>query len=86
MTDRQDMDEGQTALREVIKTLSRLAKLADRKANELCNEGRNTASSRVGEIEVALLRAMVEAKRAYRLARGIDIPVDGEIVPFGGGT
>ena len=86
MSDREDMDEGQEALREVIKTLTRLARMADKKANELCNEGRNTASSRVGEIEVALLRAMVEAKAAYRLARGIDIPVDGEIVPFGGGT
>lgn len=86
MSDREEMDAGQAALRDVIKTLSGLAKQASRKADALCNEGRNTASSRVGEIEVALLRAHTEAKAAYRLARGIDIPVDGEIVAFGGGT
>lgn len=86
MGDREDMDEGQEALRGVIKTLARLVNLADRKANQLCKEGRNTASANIGAIEIALMRAHTETKAAYRLARGIDVPVDGEIVPFGGGT
>lgn len=86
MSDIDDMNEGQEALREAIKTLSRLAKLAGKKSDALCNEGRNEASAKVGAIEVALLRAHIEAKAAYRLARGIHIPVEGEIVAFGGGS
>lgn len=85
MSDIDDMNEGQAALSEAIKTLSRLARMADKKADALCKEGNNAASAQVGLIEVALLRAHAEAKHAYRLARGIDIPVEGEIVPFGGG-
>lgn len=80
------MDEAQAALRDAIKTLQRLARRADKKANDLCNEGRHDASAQVGQIEVALLRAHAEAKAAYRLARGVPIPVEGEIVAFGGGS
>lgn len=87
MSEREEMDEAQAALREVIKVLQRLARRADKKANDLCNEGRNAASAQVGQIEVALLRAHAEAKAAYRLARGVDIPVDGGVItPFGGGS
>lgn len=85
MSDIDDMNEGQEALAGAIKTLLRLAKLADKKADALCKEGNNSASAQVGSIEVALLEAHAAAKKAYRFARGIDIPVEGEIVAFGGG-
>lgn len=87
MSDQQQLDDATKALRQIIVSLDRLSKQANRRADKACADGQLKVSSEIRAIEASLRMASAMATEAYAKGRALEIPGDGGMItPFFGGN
>jgi hypothetical protein len=81
-----NLDAQQKAVRRARRLLDEAADMATKAADELCAPEQCEASSQVGLIGAELRKAAAHAEAAHRMARTLQIPVNGGIIApaFGG--